>query len=66
MPTIVLPSGWRSWDLDKLRSVLLHEQAHAQRRDPLARLIVGLVSCPDCSHEFEVDLSQVQDGPPGK
>jgi hypothetical protein len=28
--------------------------------------LVGLVSCPDCSHEFEVDLSQVQDGPPGK
>jgi hypothetical protein len=28
--------------------------------------LVGVVSCPDCSHEFEVDLSQVQDGPPGK
>ena len=28
--------------------------------------LVGLVSCPDCRHEFEVDLSQVQDGPPGK
>ena len=28
--------------------------------------LVGLVSCPDCSHEFEVDLSQIQDGPPGK
>jgi uncharacterized protein YbaR (Trm112 family) len=28
--------------------------------------LVGVVSCPDCRHEFEVDLSQVQDGPPGK
>jgi hypothetical protein len=28
--------------------------------------LVGLVSCPDCRHEFEVDLSQIQDGPPGK
>ena len=27
---------------------------------------VGVVSCPDCRHEFEVDLSQIQDGPPGK
>src|SRR5919199_2396589 len=25
---------------------------------------VGVVSCPDCSHEFEVDLSEIQDGPP--
>jgi|1185.fasta_scaffold76632_3 hypothetical protein len=27
---------------------------------------VGVVSCPDCTHEFEVDLSEIQDGPPGK
>jgi hypothetical protein len=27
---------------------------------------VGVVACPDCHHEFEVDLSEIQDGPPGK
>ena len=27
---------------------------------------VGVVSCPDCRHEFEVDLSEIQDRPPGK
>jgi hypothetical protein len=27
---------------------------------------VGVVSCPDCRREFEVDLSEIQDGPPGK
>ena len=27
---------------------------------------VGVVACPDCRHEFEVDLSEIQDGPPGK
>lgn len=27
---------------------------------------VGVVSCPDCSHEFEVDLSEIADGPPGE
>jgi hypothetical protein len=28
--------------------------------------LVGLVSCPDCRREFEVDLSQIQDGSLGK
>jgi hypothetical protein len=27
---------------------------------------VGVVACPDCRHEFEVDLSEIQDAPPGK
>ena len=27
---------------------------------------VGVVACPDCRQEFEVDLSEIQDGPPGK
>ena len=25
---------------------------------------VGVVACPDCRHEFEVDLSEIADGPP--
>lgn len=27
---------------------------------------VGVVGCPECRQEFEVDLSEIQDGPPGK
>jgi hypothetical protein len=26
----------------------------------------GSVICPDCSHEFDIDLSALQDGPSGK
>ncbi len=53
----------------------LVEELYAADFDHLQRLyerintdgqLVGVVSCPDCRHEFEVDLSQVQDGPPGK
>lgn len=27
---------------------------------------VGVVSCPECARDFEVDLSEIQDAPPGK
>src|SRR5581483_3503856 len=27
---------------------------------------VGVVACPGCHQEFQVDLSEVQDAPPGK
>jgi hypothetical protein len=27
---------------------------------------VGVVSCPGCGHEIEVDLSEIADGPPGE
>ena len=27
---------------------------------------VGSVACPDCKRDFEVDLSEIQDGSPGK
>jgi hypothetical protein len=27
---------------------------------------VGIVSCPDCGHDIEVDLSEISDGPPGE
>lgn len=27
---------------------------------------VGVVACPGCTQEFEVDLTEIQDGPPGK
>jgi len=41
-PVLVLPSGAGAWDAGLRRSVLLHELAHAQRRDPLARVPVQL------------------------
>jgi hypothetical protein len=53
----------------------LVEDLYAADFDHLQRLyerintdgeFVGVVSCPDCQHEFEVDLSQIQDGPPEK
>jgi hypothetical protein len=27
---------------------------------------VGVVACPKCEQEFEVDLSEIRDGPPGE
>jgi hypothetical protein len=27
---------------------------------------VGVVACPECGHEFEVDLGEIRDGPLGK
>lgn len=26
---------------------------------------VGVVSCPECRHEFEIELSEIEDGHPG-
>ena len=53
----------------------LVERLYAADFDHLQRLYerintdgesVGVVACPDCRREFEVDLSEIQDGPPGK
>ena len=53
----------------------LVEELYAADFDHLQRLYerintdgdaVGVVSCPDCRQEFEVDLSEIQDGPPGE
>ena len=27
---------------------------------------VGIISCPHCEEEFEVDLSEIRDGPQGE
>jgi hypothetical protein len=51
------------------------EELYAADFDHLQRLYerlntdgesVGVVACPDCSKEFEVDLSEISDGPPGE
>ncbi|HSI79021.1 MAG TPA: hypothetical protein VK919_00075 [Solirubrobacterales bacterium] len=53
----------------------LIERLYAADFDHLQRLYerlntdgeaVGSLTCPSCSHEFEVDLSEIEDGPLGK
>src|SRR5579864_2755008 len=38
-PTILLPSDWREWDVEKLDAVLAHEFSHVVRRDALTQRI---------------------------
>jgi beta-lactamase regulating signal transducer with metallopeptidase domain/HEAT repeat protein len=42
-PTVVLPATARNWPLDRLRSVLLHEQAHVARQDYRVHVVVEIV-----------------------
>lgn len=53
----------------------LLEQLYAADFDHLQQLYerlnssgdpVGVTSCPSCHHEFEVDLSEIRDGPQGE
>src|SRR5262249_36060704 len=44
-PVIVLPAASRSWSPDRLRTVLLHELIHVERRDLLAHVIAQAVCC---------------------
>ncbi|MCU0780191.1 MAG: M56 family metallopeptidase [Akkermansiaceae bacterium] len=38
-PLVLLPAGWRHWDLETRRAVLLHEMSHHAARDPLWRML---------------------------
>jgi beta-lactamase regulating signal transducer with metallopeptidase domain len=38
-PTILLPSDWHEWDVEKLDAVLAHEFSHVVRRDALTQRI---------------------------
>jgi beta-lactamase regulating signal transducer with metallopeptidase domain len=38
-PRIVLPSGWREWDEEKLDAILAHELSHVARRDALTQFL---------------------------
>lgn len=53
-----LIEGMYAADFDHLQR--LYERLNTDRE------AWGSVICPDCSHEFDVDLSAVQDGPSGK
>ena len=44
-PRVLLPAGWRTWQADKLRAVLAHEQAHVRRRDPLVACAARVNRC---------------------
>ena len=41
-PIILLPATWREWDEDTLRAALVHEAAHASRRDPLLLVLAAV------------------------
>lgn len=41
-PWLLLPADAAEWPEEKLRSVLLHEMAHLQRRDPAALLVAQI------------------------
>jgi hypothetical protein len=41
-PTILLPTGWREWDAEKLKAVLAHEMSHVARRDALTQMLSQL------------------------
>ena len=43
--SILLPEHWRDWSPEVLSSVLKHEQAHADRRDPLVVFLAELSCC---------------------
>jgi beta-lactamase regulating signal transducer with metallopeptidase domain len=42
--TVILPAQWDTWDAEARRSVLAHEIAHAERRDPLWNLLVHIAT----------------------
>ena len=41
-PVVILPQGWEEWSRSKLDAVLVHEQEHARRRDPLVQWVALL------------------------
>jgi TonB family protein len=44
-PAVLMPRESVSWSAEKLRAVLLHEQAHVARHDILSQLIAQLACC---------------------
>ncbi|HEY1758743.1 MAG TPA: VWA domain-containing protein [Bryobacteraceae bacterium] len=44
-PAVILPVGWRDWNLDTRRAVLAHEFAHIRRRDTLVSALARFVKC---------------------
>jgi len=44
-PVIVLPTASRHWPAERLRTVLLHELIHVQRRDLLAHVVAQVACC---------------------
>ncbi len=41
-PVVILPDDWETWSSTQLDAVLLHEQEHARRRDPLIQWLALL------------------------
>jgi TonB family protein len=44
-PVVVLPAAARDWPAERLRSVLMHERMHHERRDLLAQAVAQAACC---------------------
>jgi hypothetical protein len=56
--TPALIEGLYAADFDHLQRLYIRLNTHGDS--------VGAVACPACAHTFEVDLSEIEDGGPGK
>jgi beta-lactamase regulating signal transducer with metallopeptidase domain len=43
-PVVVLPSAAARWSIDRIRTILLHELAHARRYDTVSTLLTGVAT----------------------
>ena len=57
-PAVLLPTGWRGWDLATRRAVLAHEFAHLRRRDALVSALARLAQCAFWFHPLAWWLSR--------
>ncbi len=44
-PRVILPAGWREWDIATKRAVLAHEFAHLRRQDTRISALTRLAEC---------------------
>ena len=44
-PTILMPTEWREWSLEKLDAVMTHETTHVERRDFLFAVLAEINRC---------------------
>lgn len=67
--TVVRIGGFASITPELIESLYAVDFDHLQRlyeRVNTDGEAVGVVSCPECAHDFEVDLSEIEDGRLGK
>jgi hypothetical protein len=62
-PEIILPEHAESWDIEKVRNVLIHELSHIQRLDWLTMLIVRFTRAIYWFNMRPASLSRKQNRP---